>query len=131
MKNQVSRLALAAAVACTVLAGHTTVVRGQQTAQASHVAWVEMVMRRMDTVKVGMTRVNLLQVFTPQQGGLSSGFSRVFLSRDCPYFAVDVDFEAVNRPFRDADGRMILSEDRADRIVKVSRPRLQQGIVMD
>jgi hypothetical protein len=83
----------------------------------------------METTKVGMTRAELLTVFTIE-GGLSTGLHRTVVSRACPYFKVDVEFEAVGRPNRDADGRVTLAEDPADRIVKVSRP-YRQGAVTD
>jgi hypothetical protein len=83
----------------------------------------------MATIQIGMTRADLLKVFTTE-GGLSTGLSRTYVSRDCPYFKVDVEFEAVGRPDRNADGRVTLVEDPADRIVKKSRPYLQR-VVMD
>jgi hypothetical protein len=47
----------------------------------------------METIKPGMTREELLKVFATE-GGLSTGLNRTFVSRDCPYFKVDVEFEA-------------------------------------
>jgi hypothetical protein len=52
---------------------------------------------------------------------------RTFVSRDCPYFKVDVEFQAVGRPDRDADGRATLVEGEEDIILNVSRPYLQFG----
>jgi hypothetical protein len=71
-----------------------------------------------------MTREDLLKVFTTE-GGLSTGLRRTFVSRDCPYFKVDVQFEAVGRPSRDAGGRVTLEEGKQDIIVQISRPYLQ------
>jgi len=51
----------------------------------THVAWVVDVMRRMETIKVGSTRKELMAVFTTE-GGLSTPLQRRFVSRDCPYF---------------------------------------------
>ena len=82
----------------------------------------------MDTVKPGMTRDDLLKVFTTE-GGLSTGLRRTFVSRDCPYFKVDVEFQTVGRPDQDRDGRVPLSEDGRDIIVKISSPYLQFRIV--
>jgi hypothetical protein len=102
-------------------------VRAQSAKQQEHMAWVAAALKRMQTIKPGMTRTDLLKVFTTE-GGLSTGLRRTFVSRDCPYFKVDVEFEAVGRPSRDADGRVTLVERGEDKITKVSRPYLQLGI---
>ena len=85
-------------------------------------------MKRMQTVKSGMTRTDLLKVFTTE-GGLSTPLHRTFVSRDCPYFKVDVDFEAVGRPSRDPNGRVTILEGSKDKIVKISKPYLQFRIM--
>jgi hypothetical protein len=91
------------------------------------VAWVAEALKRMETIKPGMTRDALMKIFT-SEGGVSTGLRRTFVSRDCPYFKVDVDFQAVGRPDRDHDGRVTLVEDSRDIIVSVSRPYLQFSI---
>ena len=93
-----------------------------------HGAWVVRAMQRMQTIKPGMTREALLKVFTTE-GGLSTGLHRTYVYPECPYFKVDVEFEAIGRPERDADGRVTLIEDRHDIIVKISRPYLQFSIL--
>ena len=75
-----------------------------------------------------MTREELMKVFGTE-GGLSTGLHRTFVSRECPYFKVDVEFRAVGRPDRDSGGRVTLEEDARDIIVKISRPYLQFSIV--
>lgn len=95
--------------------------------QREHVVWVAEALKRMQTVKPGMTRTDLLKVFTVE-GGLSTGLRRTFISRECPYFKVDVEFKAVGRPDRDADGRVTLVEGNRDIIVKISRPYLQFSV---
>jgi len=82
----------------------------------------------MQTIKPGMTREALLTVFTTE-GGLSTGLQRRFVSRDCPYFKVDVEFQAVGRPNRDGDGRVTLEEGSQDIILKISRPYLQFSVL--
>jgi hypothetical protein len=96
----------------------------QSSTQQDHVVWVAEVLGRIQTIKPGMTRSELLTVFTTE-GGLYTGLHRTFVSRECPYFKVDVEFEAVGGPSRDGDGRVTLVEGDQDRIVKVSRPYLQ------
>ena len=90
----------------------------------AHIAWVEHVLSRLKTVKVDMTRAELLKVFATQ-GGLSTGLKRTFASRDCPYFHVDVKFQSVRRPDRDLAGRVTSEEDPRDVIVEISKPYLR------
>jgi hypothetical protein len=97
-----------------------------QTAPApqDHVAWVAQALKRMQTIKPSMTRETLLTVFTTE-GGVYTGLQRTFVSRDCPYFKVDVGFLAVGRPNRDGNGTVTLIEGSQDIILKISRPYLQ------
>jgi len=99
----------------------------QQTTRA-HVVWVAEVLKRMQTIKPGMTRKTLLTVFTTE-GGLSTGLRRTFVSRDCPYFKVDVEFQAVGPAARGENGRMTLAESNDDIILKLSTPYLQFSVV--
>ena len=125
----IRRTLMALLVAATVFgaAGSPRALRAQDAA-ASHVGWVAETLEHMQTVKVGMTRKDLLAVFTTE-GGLSTGLSRTFVSRACPYFKVDVEFEAVGRPNRDREGRVTLVEDPRDVIVKCSRPYLEFAVM--
>lgn len=90
--------------------------------------WIAASLREMETIKVGMTRADLLKVFTTE-GGLSTPLRRTFAYRDCPYIKVDVEFEPVGRPARDLEGRVTLEEDRRDIITKISRPYLDWSIM--
>lgn len=100
----------------------------QQPCAHEHEAWVSQALGKMETIKPGMTRKELLEVFTTE-GGLSTGLRRTFVSRDCPYFKIDVEFEAVGRPSHNKEGRVTLGEDDRDVIVKVSRPYLRFSIL--
>jgi|SRR5580704_4011570 hypothetical protein len=100
----------------------------QEPCAQDHQAWVTDALIKMQTIKPGMTRGELLKVFTTE-GGTSTGLRRTFVSRNCPYFKVDVTFDAVGRPSHDSDGRDTLAEDSRDIIVTVSRPYLQFSIV--
>jgi hypothetical protein len=93
-----------------------------------HVTWVAEALKRMQTIQPGMTRARLMNVFT-EQGGLSTGLRRTFVSRDCPYFKVDVEFQAVGRPSRDRNGRVTLIEGDQDIILKISKPYLALSVV--
>jgi hypothetical protein len=94
----------------------------------AHIAWVSEVLKRMEMLHPGMTRKDLFTAFTTE-GGLSTGLRRTFVSRDCFYFKVDVEFQAVGRADRDADGRVTLVESDEDIILKISTPYLHASIV--
>ena len=85
--------------------------------------WLTGILKRMAEINPGTTREALLEVFEGG-GGLSTGLQRTYVSRDCPFLMVDVEFQAVGRPSRDEDGRVTLVEDEQDIIVKISRPYL-------
>lgn len=108
---------LAIAVASTFQASAQT---PQQQSNEGHVAWVVESLKRMLTIKPGMTRKELLTAFTTE-GGLSTRLQRRYVSRDCPYFKVNVEFQAVGQP----DGY----ESDRDLIVKISQPFLQFSIL--
>jgi hypothetical protein len=93
-----------------------------------HNAWVASALKKMESIRPGMTRKQLMPVFTTE-GGLSTGLRRTFVSRDCPYFKVDVEFKAVGRPDRDKEGRVTTLEDSRDVIVNSSQPYLQFSVV--
>ena len=101
---------------------------GQPEISRDHVTWVAQALKRIQTIEPGMTREALLKVFTTE-GGISTGLQRTFVSRDCPYFKVEVEFRAVGRPDRDRDGRVTLVEGGQDIIVRISRPYLQFSIL--
>jgi hypothetical protein len=119
-------LAFAAIGAATALEASLTGDQGQ--CSQSHVDWVAEVLKSMQRIKPGITRKALLAVFRTE-GGLSTGLHRTFVSRDCPYFKVDVEFQAVGRPDRDEEGRVTLVEANEDTILKVSTPYLQFSVV--
>jgi len=87
--------------------------------QQAHIAWVEGVLRHMLTIKPGMTRKQLLEVFTTE-GGLSNRLHRTYVSIECPDFKVDVEFEAVGPSAPDRN----MGESDQDRITKISTPYL-------
>jgi|HubBroStandDraft_1064217.scaffolds.fasta_scaffold526065_2 hypothetical protein len=99
----------------TFLAASGIALEAQEPNQTT---WVANVLKRMETIKTGMTRKTLLTVFTTE-GGLSNRNQRTYVSQDCPYFKVDVVF--------DAPGNGI--EDPHDIILKISRPYLQFSII--
>jgi hypothetical protein len=124
MKASVLPLAVLALVLGTLRA---QTERSQADSNPQHAQWVAESIKVMQSVKPGMTRADLLRVFTTE-GGESTGLRRTYVYRQCPYFKVDVDFEAVGRPSRDGDGRVTLVESGADTIKAISKPYLQFSI---
>ena len=92
-----------------------------------HTAWVLESLKKMETIKPGMTRAELLTVFTTE-GGESNGLRRTYAYQECPYFKVDVEFTPVGRPAHDRNGRVTLDESDADVIKTISRPYLDWSI---
>ena len=121
----VKHLAIVVVLLSSITIACSTCSKGTGAAQEScsqqHSEWVAQALQRMQSVKPGMTRKDLLTVFRTE-GGLSTGLQRTYGSRDCPFFKVDVVFEPVGRPSRDPDGRVTLVQDERDFIVKISQP---------
>jgi hypothetical protein len=88
-------------------------------------SWVGDALREIETVKVGMTRAQLLALFDTE-GGLSSRLRRTYVYRRCPTIKVDVEFEASGRPSRNA---VTMIESDQDVIVKISRPYLAWAVM--
>ncbi len=89
--------------------------------------WIADSLKEMQTIKVGMTRADLLKVFTTE-GGLSTPLNRTYVYRECPYIKVAVEFEPVGRPARDAEGRVTLEEANGDVIKRISKPYLEWSV---
>jgi hypothetical protein len=90
--------------------------------------WVARSLKEMETIKLGATRGELLNVFT-EEGGLSTPLHQTFVYKQCRYFKVDVEFRAVGRPARDRDGRVTLIKSDADVITKISKPYLAWSVM--
>ena len=90
----------------------------------NHEAWLKQVSEKMEAIKPGMTRWDLLKVLrtegTPRPrfrigGGPPQVLRESFVSQDCPYLKIDVEFESVAG----------LDVPNQDVIVRVSKPYLQ------
>jgi len=66
-----------------------------------------------------------MEVFTTE-GGLFTALRRTFVSRDCPFFKVDVTFRRASGSNRDPKW---LEELDSDVITSISRPYLQFAIM--
>jgi len=115
---------LASVIGLASVGSNRTVERTQEAEDQS--AWVARSLKQMQTVKVGMTRADLLKVFTTE-GGLSTRLWRTYVYKQCPYFKVDVEFRAAGT--RDKNGRPSADESDNDVITKISKPYLAWTIV--
>ena len=98
------------------LSGQTASPRGQRFDQ-NHTQWINATLRSIQTIKPGMTRADLLKVFT-EEGGLSTAASRTYVYQECPYIKVDVKFDAPTG-----------HELPTDKIVEISRPYLAWSVM--
>jgi hypothetical protein len=86
---------------------------GEPVIDWGHTQWVSNVLLLIATIKPGMTRSDLLRVFTTE-GGLSTRTRRTFVLKQCPTIKVDVEFST---SASEAD----------DKITQVSKPYLDYG----
>ena len=87
-----------------------------------HTQWIAKSLKEIESVKVGMTRVDLLKVFK-EEGGISTRTWRRYAYRDCPYIKVDVEFE----PVGELENKV--SQSQKDKIIKISKPFLEWSII--
>ena len=85
---------VASAVSPSATAKTTAAPPIQAATLQEHVAWVADSLKRMQSIKPGMTRADLLKLFG-EDGGLQTG--RIFVFSDCPYFKVSVEWEPTGR----------------------------------
>ena|SRR5579863_9187545 len=102
--------------------------RDDSRSSSDHVAWVGESLKRMLTVKPGMTREQLMLVYTTE-GGISFALQRTFVSRDCPFFKVDVTFRRTPGVDANASRDQFSQELDDDVIARISRPYLQFSIM--
>ena len=87
--------------------------------------WVADALRRMQSIKVGMTRADLLRVFQ-NAGGAYAVPPEVFSYRDCHYFKMTVTFnDKRGRPKQDRDGRPSSPTAPDDVIATLSKPYIE------
>ena len=84
---------------------------------SEHTEWIASAIRSMQTIKVGMTRSELLTVFTTE-GGVSTTSRRTYVYQQCPYIKVDVKFAAASPN----------NELPTDKIVEISQPYLAWSV---
>ena len=94
--------------------------RAQTPDRVARTEWVAESLQRMESIRPGMKRSDLTRVFTTE-GGLFTRTRRTYVSLDCPYFKVDVQFRAA--------GTAGPAESNDDVIAQISRPYLQHPIM--
>ena len=83
---------------------------GEPVIDWGHTQWVGNVLAWIATIKPGMTRSDLLRVFTTE-GGLSTRTHRTYMLKQCPTIKVDAEFS-------------ISGNEAEDKITQISRPYL-------
>jgi len=86
---------------------------GEAVIDWGHTQWLGNVLAWISTIKPGMTRSDLLRVFTTE-GGLSTRTHRTYVLKQCPTIKVDVEFS-------------ISGNEAEDKITQISRPYLDYG----
>ena len=86
-----------------------------------HTEWIAKSLKEIETVKVGMTRGDLLKVFT-EEGGISTRTWRRYVYRECRYIKVDVEFEPIGATENPAQSA-------GDKVKKISKPFLEWSIM--
>ena len=86
---------------------------GEPVIDWGHTQWVGNVLAWIATIKPGMTRSDLLRVFTTE-GGLSTRTHRTYVLKQCPTIKIDVEFS-------------ISGNEAEDKIAQISRPYLDYG----
>jgi len=89
---------------------HSVTLLGEPVIDSEHDQWLSNVLLLIFTIKPGMTRSNLLRVFTTE-GGLSTRTQRTFVLKQSPIIKVDVQFSVAEK---EAD----------DTIFRISKPYL-------
>jgi len=109
-----------------MMLGFTSVLSGRSMSALvpecsnDHTNWVASCLKQMLTIQPGMTRAQLMQVFTTEGGLVFSALQQTFVSRECPFFKVEVRF---NRAPNTSAGTF--EELTTDVVESVSRPYLQ------
>lgn len=83
---------------------------------------IQKIIENTNTIKPGMTRADLLEIFT-EEGGISTRTWRRCAYRGCPYIKVDVEF----KPVGNEEDK--LHQSPKDIIIKISKPFLELSII--
>lgn len=86
---------------------------GEPVIDWGHAQWLGNVLAWIDTIKPGMTRSDLLRVFSTE-GGFSTRTHRTYVLKQCPTIKVDVAFS-------------VSGNEAEDKITQISKPYLDYG----
>jgi hypothetical protein len=102
-----------------IFAGPNLVARAQSCKPAEHEEWMGRAVTEIATVKVGMTRSDLLNVFTPATGFFTTTkLTGTYVYKTSPYIRVDVEFNG------SPDANKNTAESPRDTIKSISKPYL-------
>lgn len=87
-----------------------------------HTAWVAKSLKEIGNLRPGMTRDDLLKLFT-EEGGISTRTWQRYVYRECKYIKVDVEFE----PVGETENKSLRGP--RDTITKISKPFLEWSIM--
>jgi hypothetical protein len=107
---------------CILFLGAIAISQSQERMAGSqvepeHTRWIADALKAIQTIKVGMTRADLMKLFTVE-GGLSTRSQRTYVYQQCPYIKVDIEFAP-------STGE---EEQPSDKILRISRPYLAWSI---
>lgn len=97
---------------------------GQRGNAGDHCVWLEKSLSNIETIHVGMTRVDLEKLF-PTEGGIYMQSRRTYVYRDCPYIKVDVEFAPAGQNQNSSD---TITQNSSDTITKISKPYIARPI---
>jgi hypothetical protein len=134
-RQALTAVAGAIAISGSSLSGMSS--EGETKPEQDHIQWVTEVLIKMQSIKPGMTRQDLYKVFRTEGGLVFSPYKRTFVSRDCPYFKVNVEFRAAaadptkqqEEPQDERDDEKLIGGNPADVIANISTPYLQFSIM--
>lgn len=124
MRSRVVSLVLAAFVWIGVAVGQSPAK--SPTVDPALTRSLDQVLKDVSSIQPGMSRAELLRVFTPE-GGLATRDGQQFVYRRCPYIKVIVNFRKPD----DADvewGNAPEEEWNGDVILSISKPFLESSI---
>ena len=106
----------------TIVSAAATLPSSKSCRPDEYKEWIAKSLKEIETIKVGMTRDDLLKVFK-EEGGISTRTWRRYVYRDCEYIKVDVEFEPVGEPANKT------AQSTRDKIIKISKPFLEWTII--
>jgi hypothetical protein len=124
MRNLILSLLLGTSVWLGMAVGQTPAKPPTVDQELTHS--IDQVLKDIGSVQTGMTRAELLRVFTPE-GGIATRDAQQFVYRRCPYIKVIVNFHKPG----DADADWVNAPEEewtGDLIQSISKPFLESSV---